>query len=199
MQHRFKVRGASPARELAFHQRFTDRLLASAQSAGRQLSRTGGRLGSQAQPLLTSLPEVGASDLGLIAWESYADRLLGSSRTEILEDHRGPPCGDAEVRGGTLLFKLQAACPFKAFAELRLGARPPDVPEPGLDAMDRGQLVHRIMERIWEQLRTREELRSMAGDALDAMVRQHVLSEIRHHLGDRRCVILGSQKSNRNG
>ena len=185
LQRRFEVRGSSPARELAFYRLFTDRLLSSAPSVVVSYPEREDDSDLRVSPLFLSLPESPAADLNLLASPTYAEQLLSSSRIETLEDHRGPPCDDAALRGGTFLFKLQAACPFKAFAELRLGARPPDEPVPGLDALDRGWLVHRILERIWERLGSHEGLLSAAGEELETIVRLHVGSEIRNQLGDR--------------
>lgn len=185
LQRRFEVRGSSPARELAFYRLFTTRLLSSAPSVVVSYPEREEDSDLRVSPLFLSLPESPAADLGLLSSSSYAEQLLSASRVETIHDHRGPPCDDTTLRGGTFLFKLQAACPFKAFAELRLGARAPDEPVPGLDVLDRGRLVHRILERIWERLGSHEELLSAAGEELEIIVRLHVGSEIQQQLGDR--------------
>lgn len=56
------------------------------------------------------------------------------------------------VRGGAKVLSDQAACPFRAFARHRLGARALEEPEPGLSAMDRGTLLHALMKRLWDAL-----------------------------------------------
>jgi len=58
------------------------------------------------------------------------------------------------VRGGTRVLADQAACPFRAYARHRLRARELDSPEEGLDAMERGILIHRLMEEIWKEAKT---------------------------------------------
>jgi RecB family exonuclease len=52
----------------------------------------------------------------------------------------------------------QAACPFRAFARWRLGAEALEEPTPGLDARDRGKLLHILMKELWQQLRGSEAL-----------------------------------------
>jgi ATP-dependent helicase/nuclease subunit B len=78
---------------------------------------------------------------------------------EDLADFRAPalPAG-IEVRGGTTLFQNQAACPFKAFATHRLGARALEAVSVGLDATDRGWLVHRAAEQLWRELKNSARL-----------------------------------------
>ncbi len=185
LQRRFEVRGSSPGLELEFYRQFTGRLLSSAPSVVVSYPEREDDSDLRVSPLFLSLPERPATDLGLLTSSSYAEQLLSASRIETIHDHKGPTCDDTALRGGTFLFKLQAACPFKAFAELRLGARVPDEPVPGLDALDRGRLVHRILERIWERLGTHEGLVSVEREELEIIVRLHVGSEIQNQLGDR--------------
>jgi hypothetical protein len=52
------------------------------------------------------------------------------------------------------VFQYQAACPFRAFVELRLGAEDLEVPVPGLDARQRGTLIHAALEVFWTEVRT---------------------------------------------
>jgi RecB family exonuclease len=59
------------------------------------------------------------------------------------------------------VLKLQAACPFRAFAETRLGSMQPELREPGLDARERGSLVHAVMENFWTGLASQSALREL--------------------------------------
>jgi ATP-dependent helicase/nuclease subunit B len=72
---------------------------------------------------------------------------------ESFADPAGPPLDARELaRGGSEVFAHQAHCPFRAFAQLRLQAEPLPTAAPGLDALDRGSLVHVLMEHVWEEL-----------------------------------------------
>lgn len=51
--------------------------------------------------------------------------------------------------GGARLFELQAECPFHACAQLRLRCDPLPGPQSGIDALARGQLLHRALEQFW--------------------------------------------------
>ena len=129
-------------------------------------------------PLFSDLKEVSSQDLGLSSRETYLETLWMSRNLEQLEDHYGPPCTDSVQTGGTYLFKAQAACPFKAFAELRLGASSPEWPDPGLSGMDRGRLVHQVLEGVWADLRTQENLRAMSDEDLTSTVESVVAAKI---------------------
>jgi RecB family exonuclease len=63
------------------------------------------------------------------------------------------------VRGGTRVLADQAACPFRAFARFRLNAEALEEPAPGLDARDRGKLLHALMKFLWTELKTSESLK----------------------------------------
>lgn len=81
-----------------------------------------------------------------------------------------------ELRGGANVLKLQAACGFRAFAEMRLHSATVDPCELGLDAIERGNLVHRALESFWSVTQSQAELRSLSAeerhrrlsDAIDA-------------------------------
>ena len=75
--------------------------------------------------------------------------------TSILEDLTtlAPKRLEKEVRGGTRVLADQAACPFRAFARWRLGARSLETPAEGLDAAGRGRLLHALMSALWSELK----------------------------------------------
>lgn len=76
--------------------------------------------------------------------------------------------------GGTRALELQSQCPFRAFAEQRLGAQALAEPSPGLDARSRGQLLHDALERLWQILRTRATLDSYTPAALQELIHESV-------------------------
>ena len=67
----------------------------------------------------------------------------------------------SELRGGASVLKLQAACGFLAFAEMRLHSATVDPCELGLNAIERGNLVHRALENFWSLTQSQAELRSL--------------------------------------
>jgi exodeoxyribonuclease-5 len=75
---------------------------------------------------------------------------IGDRPWDWVEDNQAPPVTSGEhVSGGTGLLKAQAICPAWAFYQYRLHARELKEPVDGLDAMDRGTLVHLILEHFW--------------------------------------------------
>ena len=66
-----------------------------------------------------------------------------------VEDNSGSAEEGPLARGGTSIFKNQSQCPFRAYAIHRLGAVRESEQELGLDASERGTLVHRALEDFW--------------------------------------------------
>lgn len=60
--------------------------------------------------------------------------------------------GAARLPRGTQLLELQAACPYRAYAQLRLQAEPLREPMPGIDPRLRGQLLHAALENLWRRI-----------------------------------------------
>ena len=129
-------------------------------------------------PLFAHLPAISPEELGMTTHQGLGERIQRSSSLELLEDHQGPPFDDGRAGGGTEIFKLQAACPFRAFAQVRLGAASPSLPEPGLGAKHRGLLVHRILDKIWTRLETLSALQSMSAEEETHLVQSMVQEEL---------------------
>lgn len=99
-------------------------------------------------PLIADLPAI----VGLSQAKTLAEQCLpaGGFKPQKLDDHIAPPVTAGEhVRGGTGLLKAQAICPAWAFYQYRLGARKLESPADGLDMLERGSLVHAVLERFW--------------------------------------------------
>lgn len=137
LQRRKGLWRSTPEGMLRHAQTLSDRLLRSSPTVVVSHSKREGDADRRVSPLFAGLPEVSEEDMGVSTIQSLGEWIQHSSKMEIIEDHRGLPFTDGKVRGGTRLFGLQATCPFRAFAELRLGATMPGTAQPGLDARDR--------------------------------------------------------------
>ncbi|HOY22228.1 MAG TPA: PD-(D/E)XK nuclease family protein [Cellvibrio sp.] len=97
--------------------------------------------------------------------------LQESAQFEIIQDANGPALGAQEPqRGGSSIFKYQAACPFEAFVRLRLGANNPDEPVIGFNAAERGNLLHDSLAAIWRELKTSSTLANLDDSAVHTLV-----------------------------
>ena len=114
-------------------------------------------------PLIVDFPQ---SKLILPTYKSHRDLIHQAGQIESIEDNKAPELDQAALNGGTSVIKNQAACPFRAFALHRLGAKGLESPHTGLNAMERGELVHGVLEQVWRELKTKNELDAISDDKL---------------------------------
>jgi ATP-dependent helicase/nuclease subunit B len=108
----------------------------------------------------TSLPE-----------PDYKQLLLQSARIETVEDGDVPLTTEGgKASGGSSILSDQAACPFRAFARHRLYAQGMAEVDIGLDPMVRGQLVHAVLQQVWQQLHDSTTLHQTAPAELQQLV-----------------------------
>jgi RecB family exonuclease len=139
-----------------------------ASSPGASPLRTGPRDASR-----PSAPAQGATAPAGSIWLPV--RVHREGMLETFEDTVGPAWPiEKPLPSGTRSLELQNLCPFRAYAELRLGSTPLDAPEPGIAADLRGQLLHAALQKLWERLRDSRGLASLSESALDAAIQRSV-------------------------
>jgi probable DNA repair protein len=105
----------------------------------------------------------------------FRDEIFKLKRLETLQDRVAPPVRAKQIRGGTKVLSDQAACPFRAFARHRLAAEEMEEPTDGLDASERGKLVHELMRSLWSVLK---DSSSLAGN-LEAAIEQAAAAAVK--------------------
>ena len=161
---------SSEERELHVSRAITRRMLTSASEVVMSFPQRSGDEELRPSPLITDLSIVKPEALRLWPASTWKEDVHRSAKLTTLEEDPAPPLENEEVSGGSAVFKLQAACPFRAFAELRLGARALRQADIGLDAMARGSLMHRVLEKVWQALDSHEQLIRMDAAQLEALV-----------------------------
>jgi probable DNA repair protein len=118
------------------------------------------------------------ADESLAAEDELSDLRMDEEPAAIL------PWPIEQNAGGAEILRRQAACPFQSFATRRLDARAMDATDWGLEARERGSVVHKILEELWTELRTRDALfNARAEGRLHAMVEQHVAATLQRYRG----------------
>jgi ATP-dependent helicase/nuclease subunit B len=167
----------SPERELEFAVLITKRLFSSGTNVvlSHPVSTEDRELG--ASPLIAAIPSTEPGELNLWNGASVTEVIRNSRKAETIIDEMAPPLGEtAWQRGGTKVFQYQSVCPFRAFAELRLGAEELESPVPGLDPRERGTLVHAVLEEVWKELKThaalcsRQDLSGIIDNSVDMAI-----------------------------
>ncbi len=97
----------------------------------------------------------------------YRDAIFAARRFETVADGQAPALASKTPKGGTRILSDQAACPFRAFARHRLAAEALEEPVEGLDARDRGLLLHTLMKELWTELKGSSGLTGDVGAAIE--------------------------------
>lgn len=157
--------GADNNVQAVFAATLQQRLLHSANTIVFSSSSMQGESQLRASPLMQGIA-AHAADVPFAQTLAEQISVAGHAELVYVDDHMAPPVNDGEhVHGGTGLLKAQAVCPAWAFYQYRLGAKALKTPTAGLDNMDRGSLVHGVLEQFWRK-RHFADLRDMSGDAL---------------------------------
>jgi probable DNA repair protein len=97
---------------------------------------------------------------------------------ERLHDELAPPFAGDERTRGTSTLRAQSQCAFRGFAQSRLETDALELPEPGFNARQRGELLHQALQGIWAELRDSEALASIAAADQTALVNDCVARAI---------------------
>jgi len=173
-QRSLNVIGSSTAERLAYAERVTQRLLRSAPEVvvSYPIRDNDGDL--SVTPLFAGCAELDRSPLADGATANVQRVLFASSSDASAADVKGPAVTEPISHGGTNIFKLQAACPFHAFAELRLDAKELEMPAPGLNFKVRGTLLHKSLELVWKELQSSSALQAKSQVELEELVGRNV-------------------------
>lgn len=126
-------------------------------------------------PLIRDIPLSVASDLKLPMFNNPTQELFQSRQIEEINDTQAPPIEvGTTITGGISILKQQALCPFKAFAEWRLHATELESPQPGLRAKDRGNIVHKTLELLWNNIQDHTTLSNFDDDTIDKRIHQAI-------------------------
>lgn len=169
---RYRVPHSSPDLALAFASQVSAMWRGAAKEVVFSFHDTQGERSSRASPMLRAIDKLVVSSLPQSTAATPRQQLfLARPEMEWLRDIKAPPVSGGEViRGGTGVFKHQAACPFRGFATHRLGANPLETIVSGLGAKDRGSLVHDVLALVWNQLGSQATLLTYSESGLRALI-----------------------------
>jgi RecB family exonuclease len=108
--------------------------------------------------------------------------VLDQAALERVDDDSGRlPWPAGEPAGGADILKRQAACAFQSFATRRLQATPLEEAVQGLDARERGNLLHKVLASLWApdgsdpmRLHRLADLHAKNADELAALLTWHI-------------------------
>ena len=160
----------SAAAALAFSQRIKNNWLNSADEVVLSHPKFGD--GADAQEIYPTamIRSIPVCELDLPQFYSHRDLIMKTANLESIEDDHVRPVIKQEFGGGVSVIKDYAACPFRAWARHILTVGIIDEPYAGLNAMDRGILLHHVLAKVWEVLKTKQVLVNLEPDELESIL-----------------------------
>lgn len=172
LQRDLGMPGNDAARDAAHAQRITNRITASAGTVVFSYARQTEEGSQRPSSMLAGLHLEPHEARGKAAPPEAVE-------LETIEDSTFIPLTNFTVRGGAKILQLQAACGFRAFAEKRLWSTPIESPEPGMDALERGNIVHIALDHLWSDLRTQATLRALTTEERAAQLSRSIEHSLR--------------------
>jgi len=175
LQRALKMPGSDPVLAVSNCRAFTENLLRSSSAVlfCHAAEDEKGKLRPSPIPGELGIQPIDAAELNLCA------QPFDQVHSEIVPDcGELPPLPSYEVGGGASVLKLQAACGFLAFAELRLRASEPKSGTMGLDAGESGSLLHRVLQYFWRETKTQDRLRLMSSTERDQILMRAIDSAL---------------------
>ena len=180
LQRSLKMPNATPERELLYCKKLTQQLQRSASHVIFSNAMHTDKAELRPSALIKNIDEITLDQLSLSEFTSSAEQVFQTQQIETLCDEQAPSIvSQSDIRGGASIFKLQSACPFKAFAELRLHAAKIETPTLGLRPQDRGNIVHKALEHIWNELNDLDTLLALNENDLQQLIHKHAKNAIK--------------------
>lgn len=174
LQQHYKLPHANSERELTYCRQVQARILQSAPQIIISYANKDGDRQQMPSPLMPA-------QLPTYPWQQN-NTPTRRTTLDAFVDQDGPVLqAEEKVRGGSSLLQQQANCPFQAFAHWRLGARGLASTYYGLDAAERGTLLHKALEAFWRQVGSQQQLLSMTAEALDSTIADSVDVALNKH------------------
>lgn len=175
LQRKHKMPHANAERELQYSLRLLEQLKRSTN----QLIFSHAKVNNDCERFCSALtqmyPEITMDDLDLADYSKDQDVIFHSREIESFIDEVGPALiPDERIQGGVNILKQQSACPFKAFASIRLHAEKLPSPILGLQASERGIIVHKVLELMWKNIGNSTALKKLNDADLKQMLYENI-------------------------
>jgi ATP-dependent helicase/nuclease subunit B len=177
LQASYGLPHAHASRELYFAQLLTQRLKISAPQVIFSYAHQQDDQTHQASRLIESIQEL--KELPLATWRDPLTQLQQSADWAWIVDTKGPAITET-TSVHSQLYRLQAACPFRAFTYYRLGIRATSVKTFGLSPSERGKLLHHCLEILWKKIKNQATLIAYTATQLKQQVDRAIERALNH-------------------
>lgn len=119
---------------------------------------------------------------------------VGNKTIQTVPEHI--PVDTAQLKHhGSQIFKDHIACPFRAFAKHRLNAKKPDLVQLGFSALQRGNIIHEILDNLWKALENKQNLVNYPQDKLAELINSLINTSLNKYAKNTRDIFITAEKS----
>jgi ATP-dependent helicase/nuclease subunit B len=181
LQRQAGIPEASASASLEVDRRITEGWLGAASEVVFSHPRQDGDRELSVSPLVSRIPLVELETVVPKSAPAWRESIFAArARESVLDDTAPEFVATVPLSSGVAALQDQAACPFRAQARHRLHARSLRSLEPGLDAAQRGTLIHAVLQRVWAVLKDQDGLFNRDEAALAAEV-GHAVADVLAH------------------
>ena len=174
IQQQFNTPHATAKRELQFYTKMTTRLITAAEYVIFSSPEKEGDQYYSPSKLIDFIPLVDKNTFDFND-QNITQEIFFTKKIESFEDHNAPIISDfSTIQGGSSILKLQALCPFRAFASIRLKAKTLNSPTIGIPAMAKGVMIHEILCTLWNELKDQQALSALTETELNDLIEKHI-------------------------
>jgi ATP-dependent helicase/nuclease subunit B len=109
-----------------------------------------------------------------------------------IDDHAGAPLSEKKLPGGSYGLQSQAQCPFQYYARFRLNLSDTIEPSIGLNALERGNIMHDALAYFYQDIKDSKTLQSLSTDHRNDRIQQAI--EHCLHAMDKNKFIIDTEK-----
>lgn len=172
---------SSAARELFVAERITQELASGASKVIFSYPKQILQQATTFSPLIAEFKEESQPSIVVAAQHSYDCNDANKEHSTNSKNDKlyGPALTEQELTenkgwGGSNLLKLQATCPFRAFAEIRLKAPVLKKPSLGLSAAKRGDILHQVLGVFWKPFKNQAALLALTENERNHCIQQAI-------------------------
>ena len=178
IQQQYQLPHASAQREFNYTQNIMQRLMNCADTAYFSYPQFDGDKVLQPSQLLNYINAIEKNEISLDQSEQLAQSINKKQSIRYLNDNVAPAISQEDpILGGSEIPKLQALCPFRAFAELRLKAKQQKEARLELPEHKKGSLLHQCLHHVWLVLKDSHTLKEKSETHLQEII-DHAVSAV---------------------
>jgi len=176
IQREHNMPHSCPNRELEYSRRILTRIIDGSKDVVLSYGEQHEERELRPSELICHAEKISSSELEVDCSESILDRYRSATACEEYTDYLSPLDDEKKsfISGGVGILDSQSRCSIQAQLRYRLKAREKHERQLGLDARERGEVVHQVVQYFWQETKTQDALFRMEAHAFEMLVHESI-------------------------